>query len=450
MAGNEVPGAPVDDGPERSEIVRSSTYQKLAARYRVARLQVKVLEAIAEQSLAPETEADVEGILRGALDELIDIFRAQRGFFLLFGDPNALMARPRLAIGRNFDTKDINLLWQDVSMTVIRAASEGKHLQILGDAVREGPFVGERSVQVLGLRSVLCVPLGGAKGVCPGVVYLEDRSQANRFKRSLLNLFLPFFDLLGRWLERALRPADDPGGVDYAGRWRHLGPEFDGLVGRSRAWAEVLRRLVLVLQDELGPVLIRGPRGSGRELVARTIHKNGFRDADSFHVLRCASIAQTAEGMNVDELRVHCRGIMASASGGTLFLKEIHRLPRAAQHQFLQQIDNYDVRVLASSVEDLRAAAVAGRFLPELARKIGSNDIEVPPLRERGRDIYLLARHFLGEVAAEEQPSRQASITDDALEALAGREWVGRSRSCARPSDRAGPGRSGAPALAPL
>jgi two-component system response regulator PilR (NtrC family) len=196
---------------------------------------------------------------------------------------------------------------------------------------------------------------------------------------------------------------------------RPAGGEAPELVGTSRALDEV-RRLAAVAAGSDAPVLIEGETGTGKEVVARAVHRLGARAAKAFVPLNCAAIP---ESLAESELFGHTRGAFTGAlherpgalrcaDRGTLFLDEIEDLPLPLQAKLLRVVqDNevrplgataaqhVDLRLLAASNRDLVAMVEAGSFRRDLFYRLRVLVIRLPPLRERREDILPLAEHFV-------------------------------------------------------
>jgi len=218
-----------------------------------------------------------------------------------------------------------------------------------------------------------------------------------------------------------------------------------GLVGRSEALTE-LRREVARLAPLAGGVLVTGESGSGKELVARALHAASRRGSEAFVTLNCAALA--AELVE-SELFGHERGAFTGAAsrrrgafemayGGTLFLDEIGDLPIAQQAKLLRVLEEravrrvggevavaVDVRVVAATNVDLRAAALRGAFREDLFHRLAVLRVRVPPLRDRPEDIEPLAAHFL-ESFADELGVKRLAV--DGLRRLARYVWPGNVR----------------------
>jgi two-component system response regulator PilR (NtrC family) len=205
--------------------------------------------------------------------------------------------------------------------------------------------------------------------------------------------------------------------------------ETDGpspLLGGSAPMAELRRMIAKVARSE-APVHICGESGTGKELVARLIHNQGARAEGPFVPVNCGAIP--AELME-SEFFGHRKGaftgavadkegLVQSAEGGTLFLDEIADLPLPMQVKLLRVIQEKtvrpvgatdelpaDVRILSATHKDLRALVAAGQFREDLYYRVNVIELRVPPLRQRGDDVLLLAEHILARLSASlQQPT---------------------------------------------
>jgi two-component system, NtrC family, nitrogen regulation response regulator NtrX len=219
------------------------------------------------------------------------------------------------------------------------------------------------------------------------------------------------------------------------------------IVGRTYPIRALIERIDKVAATP-ARVLITGENGTGKELVARALHRGSTRSKKPFVEVNCAAIPSE---LIESELFGHMKGSFTGAvsdragkfeqaDGGTLFLDEIGDMSLSAQAKVLRVLQDgvvtriggtkpiqVDVRVLAATNKDLEAEIAAGRFREDLFYRLNVVPITVPPLRERREDIELLVVHFLQQFAARDGlPGR--GITDEALRALTALEWPGNVR----------------------
>ena len=221
------------------------------------------------------------------------------------------------------------------------------------------------------------------------------------------------------------------------------------IIGGSTSMTEV-RALVEQAAASDARILITVENGTGKELVARSIHLGGKRSGQPFVEVNCAAIP---DGLLESELFGHERGAFTdavsrrigrfeSADGGTLFLDEVADLSLAAQAKVLRVLQemrferlgsektiSVDVRVIAATNKDIHTEISAGRFREDLYFRLAVIPIRVPPLRERGGDIGELCRYFLARAAAAGAPARE--ISPEGYELLASRPWPGNVRELA-------------------
>jgi two-component system response regulator HydG len=195
-------------------------------------------------------------------------------------------------------------------------------------------------------------------------------------------------------------------------------------------------------------VLVSGESGTGKELVARALHRRSRRSGGPFVAVNCAAIAET---LVESELFGHVRGaftdargarsgLLLEASGGTILLDEVGELPPTLQPKLLRALQERvvrpvgsdveiacDVRVVASTNRDLEALVRAGGFREDLFFRLAVITIAVPPLRARGNDLVVLARHFLQRAAAE-LDGAERELGHDAIERLLAYDWPGNVR----------------------
>jgi len=219
------------------------------------------------------------------------------------------------------------------------------------------------------------------------------------------------------------------------------------LIGQSAVHQQLEQEIALVGNSELN-VLISGETGAGKELVAEALHAASPRAAQPLISLNCAALP---DNLVESELFGHVRGAFTGAhserrgkfelaDGGSLFLDEIGELPLAAQAKLLRVLQSgqlqrvgadreqrVDVRVLAASNRDLAEEVRAGRFRADLYHRLSVYPLKVPALRERGRDVLLLAGYFLEENRAR-LGLRSLRLTPAAQTSLLAYNWPGNVR----------------------
>jgi transcriptional regulator with GAF, ATPase, and Fis domain len=202
--------------------------------------------------------------------------------------------------------------------------------------------------------------------------------------------------------------------------WGETGVADPVLIGESLAWRGLLDALPKVAASDL-PVLVQGETGSGKELVARAIHAMSARRRAGLVAHNCGA---TPDSLIESELFGHARGaftgavadrsgLFDAAEGGTLFLDEIGDASPLLQMKLLRvlqegearrvgdtRLRRLDVRVVSATHRDLEDSVRAGSFRADLFFRLNAVRVSLPPLRERGHDVLVLARHFLARAAA--------------------------------------------------
>jgi len=222
---------------------------------------------------------------------------------------------------------------------------------------------------------------------------------------------------------------------------------FEEIVGTSPALKSVLSRISKVARSD-STVLITGETGTGKELVARAIHRRSDRASRAFVSVNCAAIPRD---LIASELFGHEKGAFTGATqqrqgrfelanGGTLFLDEVGELPAETQIALLRVLQEHefervggtrriraDVRVITATNRDLQAAISAGSFRSDLFYRLHVFPIEIPPLRERGEDIPLLVEYFIDRYARK-AGKHFSSVKKRTLQVLQSYPWPGNIR----------------------
>ncbi|MBV8173629.1 MAG: sigma 54-interacting transcriptional regulator [Verrucomicrobia bacterium] len=228
------------------------------------------------------------------------------------------------------------------------------------------------------------------------------------------------------------------------------------IIGQSRAVRQIIKQIGMVAPTD-ATVLILGETGTGKELIARELHRRSRRNKKPLVRVNCASIPNE---LYESEFFGHAKGAFTSAfkdrigrfeaaAGGTLFLDEIGEIPLACQSKLLGVLEEkcyervgesraryVDVRIVAATNRDLEKEVAAGRFRQDLYYRLNVFPVKVAPLRERKEDIALLATHFINMSVKELGYSRPI-LTRKGIETLQNYDWRGNIRELRNVIERA-------------
>src|SRR5450432_1790050 len=227
------------------------------------------------------------------------------------------------------------------------------------------------------------------------------------------------------------------------------------LIGQSLPWRRTME-IVLQAAPSQATVLLLGESGTGKELLARAIHESSPRGSGPFVPVNCAALPESIleaelfgyeKGAFTGAVHRH-EGRFPQADGGTLFLDEIGEIPTHVQVKLLRVLQEgeierlggrtvkVDLRLVAATNQDLRAAVREGRFREDLYYRLNVIDVPIPPLRDRREDVPLLAAHFL-QIYGDRNGRHLSGFSRAAAEALERYDWPGNVRELENTVERA-------------
>jgi DNA-binding NtrC family response regulator len=230
--------------------------------------------------------------------------------------------------------------------------------------------------------------------------------------------------------------------------------QFDRIIGKSAAMQRVFSLLTRLRESQID-VLLTGESGTGKDLVARSLHYQSPRREGPFVAVNCAALPDQlleselfgyVRGAFTDA-RGDKKGLFVEAHGGTLFLDEVGELPLAVQAKLLREIEDkeirplgatksekVDVRIIAATNRDFKQAVTEGRFREDLFYRLNVIEIHLPPLRERPEDLPILIQHFMEHST---QPTQAKRLSAEALRLLLSYSWPGNVRELKNVIERA-------------
>ncbi len=358
-------------------------------------------------------ETNLEKLLPLAIDKVVAETQAERGMIIIYEEDEMIFET-----ARHLSQKDIAKPEFEISKTIIESVRASGKPVVVKNALDDPRLDASVSIPRLRLLSVACAPLR-AQGKIFGVIYIDNRNLAAAFEEGTGRLLADFAELISAAAHNALERHR------LLARQRELQNElaaqqgYGALLGRSAAMKEIFKLIEKVAPTE-APVLITGETGCGKELVARELHRKSARAEREFVALNCAALP---ENLLEAELFGHEKGAFTGADrkrrgqvevahGGTLFLDEIAEMSTALQAKLLRLLQSGEykplgsetvrianARVLAATHRDVRSRIAEGLFREDLYYRLNVIEIKLPPLRERGEDILLMADYFLARWA---------------------------------------------------
>lgn len=429
------------------------------------RTLLKVGEFLFETGKTLFAETDLGKLLPLAMDKIIEQTNAERGMIILYGPE----AEQRIEVARDHHQKNIADPEKKISTTILpekkisitilqRLLESGKKYDIIDDASEDPRVNRSQSIERLGIRSVALAPLQYEDKVL-GLIYVDHRGMPANFTEETGELLSEFAKLISVAVKKALefrRLEAETVELRQQIDRRHVLEEmvakskgYDEIKGlKSLAMLEACKRMENVAGTE-SPVLILGETGTGKELVARVLHKKSKRQKQVFLPLNCAAFVNPE--LLISELFGHIKGAFTgavndkagyfeTAADGTIFLDEIMKSSLKFQMMLLRVLEtgefnrlgdtvirHADVRILSAANPNVQQLIERGEFLQDLYYRLAKFTIQIPPLRERREDIMEIADYFLQKYSQEHERTIKA-FDEKARELLLAYSWPGNVR----------------------
>ena len=383
-------------------------------------------------------EESPDRLFEQLLEAVVALTRAEKGFVIVLRNGDRELAAAHNVID---EKSDLSV----VSDTIIDQVIEQRRPLIVSDAMKDRQFGQSRSVVDLKLSSVMCVPLM-FRGDLLGILYLGNDAVSGLFTQSDLSLLQVWTAQASVTMHAALL-LNQLKTTNKNLREQLRKTAQGDIIGTSAPMKAVFKMIRRIAPTDIS-ALILGETGSGKELVAKEIHRLSPRARQPFVSINCGAIP---ENLLESELFGHKKGSFTgavtdkmgkfeSANGGTLFLDEIGEMPMSLQVKLLRVLQDrviervgdltprpVDIRVVAATNKDIDSELDAGRFREDLVYRLNEITINLPPLRERGDDIHQLAKFFLNKYA-EQYSSKCRGFGNDTIIAMRSYYWPGNVR----------------------
>lgn len=386
--------------------------------------------------LHPNKDAEKESeCIEKALNLVTEIVEARLGYIEFYDSEGE-----RCWAASHCDIKDVESIRSQISGTIIsEAISTGKTI-ITPSAILDDRFNQANSVIAGKIESVLCSPIQ-CDGL-NGIIYLQGdlSGLCDRENIDEAELFSQYIQpMLKRLKYNILKtsPEDD----------LHIMYDLYGIIGNSPSFKKVLNEAMTIAPLDVC-LLMNGETGTGKTHIAKAIHKNSSRRANTFVHINCANIPESlfeselfgASKGAFSGATSDIKGKILAADGGTLFLDEISEMPVTTQAKLLQFLEEGfyyplgsektvkpDVRIIVASNADFKKRIDTGAFREDLYYRIANFPIVVPPLRERVSDIEPLVNYFIKDIA-EKLNFEEYEFSDSCIDYMKTYEWPGNIR----------------------
>jgi transcriptional regulator with GAF, ATPase, and Fis domain len=379
-------------------------------------------------------------LLRGGLDLCVKVLKSERA--LLISETNEGKQTILESVGQA-ERK------YPYSKTALKLVKEKHKPLLISDTISDEVLGVQESISRDDIRSVLCSQLntgGSTFGDRRVYLYLDSRTDRHPFNQTDLNKFSLLSELIAHLVRKSEVLADREATIEDL-KSRIQEKQFEDLVYGSDNFKKCLSLIQQSAPTE-APILLNGETGTGKEMLARTVHKLSPRSKKPFIAVNCGAIpANLMESQLFGHEKGAFTGAVAmkkgyfeEASGGTLFLDEISELPLDLQPNFLRVLQegeiirvgsaktlNVDVRIIAATNTDLDKAVSKGTFRSDLYYRLAVFPVKIPAVRERGKDALLLANYFLNRYC-QSFTLKKLKLSKEAEKSILLYDWPGNVR----------------------
>ncbi len=402
-----------------------------------------VFESLNLFSQAVGRERDLEKLLKRLLNTLMDIFGGTDAFLFKFD----AVGKPQLFVNSGSASSK-----ERFSDTIVQKTLKTQIGLVIPNALSHPEFSGSQSIADLRLFSVMCTPIKVA-GKLLGVVYIGSNKAEVSYTMDDLQILDLYATIAGMLINH----------VEYItfqnSAFRKLSgsPVFEGMVYSSKIMQDLLSTVQALAQSDI-TVLIEGPTGTGKSLIAQAIHNRSRRASKPMVIINCSSIQGELleselfghrKGSFTGAINDH-DGLFSAADGGTIFLDEIGEMDQRLQAKLLRTLETgmirpigstaetkVDVRVVCATNRNLTKMVKEGQFRADLFYRIEQLRITLPPLNQRGDDAVLLAYHFLEKFKSQYTTCEALDFHPESLTFIRSYEWPGNIRELSNAVHRA-------------
>ena len=375
--------------------------------------------------------------LQNLLDLILNTFHARRGYFVALEKEDFKVIMSRSSV-ENKSEEDIH----DLSSSLLARVRESNSTIIIDNIHNDGSFSGNASIHRMGVKALACFPLVIRKKMI-GFLYLGSDTPQGLFDPHTIRTIEIILGQAALTLENFLK-------IEKLQKEKILLEEklFDTkIIGTSPAMQDLFQKIERIAPLDL-TILILGETGTGKEMVAREIHKRSLRGDKPFIAINCGAIPENLlESILFGHKKGAFTGAVAdkmgkfeAAHGGTIFLDEIAEMPlhlqvkllRVLQEKVVERVGDLkeqktDVRVIAATHQILEEMIKKGVFREDLYYRLNEIYLSIPPLRERAGDIVLLAKHFIDKYKGI-LGTGEKILTEKSLEKILNYPWPGNIR----------------------
>ncbi len=399
-----------------------------------------LLTAALRMTASMAVEEKILSLLREGLSLCVKVLNCDRGL-ILSESPDGT----REIIGHQ-GGEDSSVPY---STTALQLVNEKEEPLLISDTIEDETLGTQESINRLDIRSVLCARLDTMKHAFGDKrVYLYLDSQTNRrpFAMGDLEKFRLLSLLMANLVKKSELLEEQEAQIEEL-KNRVQEKQFEDLIFGSESFEKCLTLVKQGAATEV-PILLCGETGTGKEALARIVHKLSSRQGEPFLAVNCGAIPSN---LIASELFGHekgaftgavgmKKGFFEEASGGTLFLDEVGELPAEIQTHFLRALQEgeitrvgsskpiqVNVRIVSATNVDLEKAVGRGSFRKDIFYRLSVFPVDVPPIRQRGKDSLLLANYFL-KMYSETYGAQKLKFSNDCEKAILAHDWPGNVR----------------------